>query len=88
MANKKIDMIVQKETDTKSKTADGYVKQKALTLHGADDLLTIKVNISGYPKDVEKFSKALDLAKLDNKCIMTFSKNPQTTLDDHLEEDE
>ncbi len=88
MVNKKVDLIVQKEQDTKSKTADGYVMKKSLELHGADDLLTIKVTVSGYPKDVEKFSKSLDLIKLDNKCKMTFSKNPQTSLEDHLEDED
>ena len=88
MMNEKIEMIVQKETDMKSKIADGYNKKRTVELHGSHDVLTVKVIISGDPFMVDKAMKKLDVKKLDNKCIVTFSKNPQTSLDDHLDDEE
>lgn len=84
MKDKTIELIVQKETDTKSAVADGYVLKKSIDLKGYDDVLTIKVSIIGEPKAVDKAIKVLQLSKLDNKCVVTFSLNPQTSLEDHL----
>ena len=84
MKDSPIELIVQKEVDTKSAVADGYVLNKTISLKGFDDLLTIKVRIEGEPKQLDKAMKALQLSKLDNKCIVTFSLNPQTSLDDHM----
>ena len=88
MMNEKIELIVQREVDRKSKTADGYTKTKSIEMHGAHDVLTIKVIVSGDPSMVNQAMKKLDVAKLDNKCIINFSKNPQTSLDDHLDEED
>lgn len=84
MKDKAIELIVQQEKDLKSKVAEGYTLKRTIVLHGAHDVLTIKVSIEGEPKAVDKAIKTLQLSKLDNKCVVIFSLNPQTSLEDHL----
>ena len=90
MKGKKINLIVQKESNIESKIADGYNKTKTVIMHGSYDFLTVKVAVSGDPDDVDKALKKLKLAKLDRQCTMVLSefKSPQTSLDDQLDLEE
>ncbi len=91
MLEKKIELIVQKVTDSESAIADGYIKKKNVSLKGLFNELTLKVIIDGDPKAVNKALKTLKITALDKKCTIVFHEhvNPQTTLDEQLDlEDE